>query len=101
MKTLCMFLVVILSGCATYRDDKAELKECREQLVPACQNIAAGYSEQKSEIEFYKVRIKLCDDLNESLMLSNKLLRDKEPEKKTPKTPAKKYLGNPRHVEPS
>lgn len=99
---------IALGGCATvrqYRADKAELREYREKLIPACGAIVSDYRSAKQEIEFYKVRVGLCDDLNTALFEGNTLLREKAqkctPKAKKPVEPKVKYMGNPRHLEAS
>lgn len=81
---LLVFVAALaLSGCAGHGK---ELAECR-MVIPKCDYVI---TEQEAELKFDKVQIGLCNDLNEALMLSNKILNGSV---KVKPAKARKYLG--------
>lgn len=101
LSMLCILIIVFtLSGCMFH---SKELTFCRE-YVPKCdaaiQNCGIVIDEQKAELEFNKVQIGLCNDLNQVLM-ENKTQKCGDSIELKPGKVKVKYLGNPRHTEKS
>lgn len=94
---LALFLAgVALGGCAVTRAERQELAELRA-AIPECSAIADGYARDEKVINYLKLRVELCDDLNTAL----KTYHDFMTAPKKEKAPAKKVYKGGRDVEKS